>query len=123
MGMINDVYEFQTKVLGNEFPDRRTPANDELKSQTLVRLREEVDEYEEADLLSDQADALVDLIYFALGAAHQCGVDIERVWNDVHAANMRKVKGVTKRGDDNDAAKPDDWEPPTHRWLDDVEAA
>lgn len=42
--------------------------------------------------LDDVADNLVDLIYVALGAAAMFGLDIPRVWDAVHGANMAKLK-------------------------------
>lgn len=117
---INDVYSFQTTVLNNQFPDRPTKLEGKTKTEIVEKLREEVQELEEAELLSDQADALVDLMYFAYGELHKMGVDTEVVWNEVHRANMTKVRGQTKRGHENDASKPDDWTPPDHTWLDKV---
>jgi predicted HAD superfamily Cof-like phosphohydrolase len=116
--LINDVFYFQSDILGNHISDKPRKAENELKKQTLVRLQEEVEEFDDADTIADQADALVDLIYFSLGALHQMGVQTGKVWNEVHRANMSKKKGLTKRGDDNDAAKPSDWKAPDHSWLD-----
>lgn len=41
--------------------------------------------------LDDVADNLVDLIYVALGAAAMFGIDLPRVWDAVHGANMAKL--------------------------------
>lgn len=116
--MIEDVRRFQEQILCKPFPTKPQNFSAELEHETVVRLDEEIEEFQHAKLLSDKADALVDLIYFALGALHQAGVDTRRVWTAVQHANMTKVRGITKRGDDNDAAKPDDWTPPDHTWLD-----
>lgn len=116
--LIADVKQFQEEILGNKFPEKPVGFSVELSGQTLIRLTEEINEFASAEKLSDQADALIDLIYFALGALHQAGVDTQRVWDAVQLSNMTKRKGVTKRGDDNDAAKPVDWVPPDHTWLD-----
>jgi predicted HAD superfamily Cof-like phosphohydrolase len=43
--------------------------------------------------LSAMADALVDLVYVALGTAVQLGLPWRALWDDVHAANMRKAEG------------------------------
>lgn len=40
--------------------------------------------------LAGQADALIDLVYVAKGTAVMKGLPWKRLWNDVHAANMRK---------------------------------
>lgn len=115
--LISDVYSFQTQILNYDFPDKPTLLKGSHKSEQLVKLREEIQELEEAENIIDQADALVDLIYFALGTLHQMGVDSQRVWDEVQRANMSKKKGVTKRGTENDAYKPEEWKAPDHSWL------
>lgn len=117
MTQIQDVYNFQTKVLNYEFPDKPTLLIGSHKIEQLVKITEELNELNDADTLSDQADALVDLVYFALGTLHQMGVDAQRVWDEVHRANMTKKRGTTKRGVDNDAYKPEEWKAPDHSWL------
>jgi len=112
-----DVYEFQTTVLGNEFPDKPMLLDKTMRYDTFNCLNEEMKELADARTLPDQADALVDLIYFAFGALHRMGVDADRVWAEVQRANMTKVRGRTKRNQENDAAKPQDWKGPDHSWL------
>ena len=62
--------------------------------------------------IADQADALIDLVYVAMGTAVMMGLPWQELWGDVHRANMCKVRGFTTRGHRVDLAKPDDWEPP-----------
>lgn len=116
--IFQNVRLFQEQVLGNEFPDKPQKIEGELLEQTTVRLNEELEEFMDADTIADQADALCDLIYFAVGAMYQAGIPAGKVWNAVHNANMTKRKGRTKRGDNNDAAKPEDFQAPDHSWLD-----
>lgn len=59
--------------------------------------------------LSDQADALIDLVYFALGTADMMGLPWQALWDDVQRANMAKVRGETKRGHKVDVTKPPGW--------------
>jgi predicted HAD superfamily Cof-like phosphohydrolase len=42
--------------------------------------------------LEDQFDALIDLVYVALGTAHLHGFQFARGWHRVHAANMTKMR-------------------------------
>lgn len=114
---VQDVYKFQTEVLGNEFPDSPILLDGAMRYETFTCLDEELKELANARTLPDQADAIVDLIYFAYGALHRMGVDTERVWTEVQRANMSKVRGKTKRMQENDAAKPEDWKEPDHSWL------
>lgn len=69
--------------------------------------------------LAQMADALVDLVYVAVGTAVQLGLPWDWLWDDVQRANMEKVRGVTKRGHAVDVTKPPGWQgPQTQRILD-----
>lgn len=59
--------------------------------------------------LAGQADALVDLVYVALGTAVMLGLPWDPLWDDVQRANMAKVRGVTHRGHAVDVKKPEGW--------------
>ena len=67
----------------------------------------------EVDMLG-VADGLADLIYVVIGAALEFGIPLERVWEEVQDANMRKVAadGRIRRRSDGKLLKPDDWQPP-----------
>lgn len=83
-------------------------------------MREEIDEYEEAHAEGDPAkafDALLDLVYFALGTAHIEGFPWQAGWEEVHRANMAKQRSQSQsegpeRGSSWDVIKPDGWAPP-----------
>jgi predicted HAD superfamily Cof-like phosphohydrolase len=78
-------------------------------------LMEEVKEFMEAIAVEDMAgmaDALVDLVYFAKGTAAILGLPWRALFEDVHRANMAKVRGVGKRGFAVDLIKPEGWEGP-----------
>jgi predicted HAD superfamily Cof-like phosphohydrolase len=82
-------------------------------------MQEEWSEYVDGDAvdnLHDMFDALIDLVYVALGTAYLHGFDFDEGWARVHAANMKKVRAETdeqsKRGTSYDVVKPDGWEPP-----------
>ena len=62
--------------------------------------------------LPEQADALVDLVYFTIGTANMLGLPWQELWGDVQRANMSKERGVGKRGHLVDCIKPDGWVPP-----------
>lgn len=119
VNLINDVYQFQTKILKNEMPLK--PTYDDVKAIHLANCaQEELDELVTAITERDfpgVVDAVIDTIYFLLGGLHQLGVPAERAWAEVHRANMSKVRGVTKRQVEDDAAKPEDWSPPDHSWV------
>lgn len=59
-------------------------------------------------------DGFVDLIYVAIGAILEHGIDPTQAFDLVHDANMRKQRGMTKRGHAIDVTKPEGWVPPDH---------
>lgn len=113
-----DVREFMSATLGLELPSAPCllPRDDwDFRARLL---HEEVGEYrsamEDGDL-AEAVDALVDLAYVAHGTMLLHGVRWRAVWDEVHSANMRKVRGDKGRGGGGmDAVKPDGWKAPDH---------
>jgi predicted HAD superfamily Cof-like phosphohydrolase len=66
------------------------------------------------DVLTDQADAMIDIIYYIMNAAAKKGIDLDAVLEEVHAANMRKAgpDGKFQRREDGKILKPEGWVPP-----------
>lgn len=66
--------------------------------------------------LDKQLDALVDLVYVALGTAYLQGFNFNEAWRRVHEANMRKVRATraedSQRGSTSDVVKPVGWTAP-----------
>lgn len=69
--------------------------------------------YEEFNLL-DFIDGLCDLTYVTMGGAVNIPVNIERHFEEVHRANMDKVRGRSFR-EDGKVLKPEGWVPPDHQ--------
>lgn len=72
---------------------------DEMRDLRYRLMLEELDEFAEASFQNDlpeMADAIVDLLYFAFGTASVMGIDIEPLFDAVHAANMDKLDPETK---------------------------
>lgn len=107
--------------------------NDKM-SVKIGHLHEELDELEKAwkeGDLAEAADAIVDLIYVASGAANLCNLPIDVLWRDVQNSNMigkervKKLSDATKRGSTFDVKKTKDWVGPRgselievfRRWL------
>ena len=82
-------------------------------------IMEELSEYlranEEQNLVG-AADAIVDLVYVALGAAHAMGLPFEELFEVVHKANLKKEPANefcrSIRGNQYDVIKPIGWEAP-----------
>lgn len=68
----------------------------------------------------DMMDAIMDLIYFALGRLYEIGVsddDFNAMWDAIHHANMTKQRGNKGRGSDDDAIKPEGWQGPEQKFI------
>lgn len=90
------------------------PLSVEEQNFRITCLREELGEYEDAVSqgdLAEQLDALVDLVYFALGTAHRSGFPFDSAFELVHTANMLKemVTENQRRGFKLEVTKPKGW--------------
>lgn len=82
-------------------------------------LEEELGEFIESAAEQDlpgMADALIDLVYVAMGTAYMLGLPWQQLWNEVQRANMSKVRAQSadesKRGSSLDVIKPAGWTGP-----------
>jgi len=60
----------------------------------------------------DALDALVDLTYVIIGTAWLFNLPFNAAWKEVHKANMKKVRGRSKRSYYYDCIKPKGWQSP-----------
>jgi len=110
--LLKDVETFQREVTGIEPAAVPTLVDDEYIIARTNFMNEELEEFISSAMEGDLvgvADALADIIYVAVGTALTMGIPLAQVWDLVQAANMKKVKGTTKRGIANDAIKPEGW--------------
>lgn len=110
--MFDDVAEFHIKVLGLEKPTEVSLISQEFIVERLRFMQEELTEFTDeswAGNMVGAADAIADLVYVALGTAWQMGLPMNGIWQAVHSANMKKQRGITKRGNKIDAIKPEGW--------------
>lgn len=87
-------------------------------------IQEELDEFFKASSegnLVEAIDALIDIVYVALGTADLMGLSEEQWeahWAEVQRANMEKVRVASaadsKRGHSFDVKKPAGWKAPDH---------
>lgn len=128
-GNFQDVQDFHDKY-GIERPLIPTLPTDELFNFRLKFMQEEIDEFEaayldvktgvigEAHAMHEMADALVDLVYVAMGTADMMGIPWQAIWDEVQRANMSKIRAQSadqsKRGTALDVIKPIGWKAPDH---------
>lgn len=116
--LIEDVYEFNEKIIGTKQPSIPTTLSRERLLFALTAMYEELHEFTLANNQNDIAeslDAMIDLIYFALGRCFEMGITIEqfeKCWHIVQQKNMAKKRGVKNRGTEQDACKPEGWTSP-----------
>lgn len=122
--MWNDIEEFHHKFR-LDYGGAPRPLPWDLAQFRIKFMQEELDEYAAAYEADDSLwareqmlDALVDLVYVALGTAYLHGFNFAEAWRRVQVANMSKVRvenaADSKRGSSFDVIKPAGWTPPSH---------
>lgn len=121
--MLVKVAEFNREVVALPIPETPQVLGEQRRTWANAALQEELKEFNEAadagDVL-EAADALIDLVYFALGRLVEMGVPATAVMDEVQRANMDKERGeLSKRPGSmgHDAIKPTGWQAPDHAWL------
>lgn len=116
---VQDIEEIHAKFNVNQIVEK-------LDGKTLAKylefrrgcLQEELDELRDADNADDAVDALIDLVYFAIGTLDAFAVDTSEAWARVHAANIVKEPGIKPERPNEygfpDMIKPAGWKAPTH---------
>ena len=111
------VREFSERF-GIPIPPVPTQLNGEAFQYRLNFMHEELEEFAEAwgsNSIVDQADALVDLVYVALGTAAMMGLPWDQIFEAVHKANMQKVRALPDDMESRhalDVRKPPGWTGP-----------
>jgi predicted HAD superfamily Cof-like phosphohydrolase len=116
--ILKDIDNFHKKYGFEKNEKIDIPNNSELINFRTAFLMEELAEYTNAITKKDAAgalDALVDIVYIALGTAWLFNLPFEKAWNEVQKANMNKIRAkdkTGKRGTKFDVVKPKDWKAP-----------
>lgn len=113
--MIGDVYKFNQEIIGTIPPENPQVLSRERLLFGLTAMYEELHEFTLAsntNNVGEAVDAMIDLIYFAIGRCYEMGIPIHKLtecWNKVQEKNMQKTLGKKNRGTEIDAAKPEGW--------------
>ena len=112
MGYTEQVRQF-TQACNDELPEKPQKMTDEGIAFIRQMVNDELEELEEASTVAEQADALVDAIYYICDFAIRNGINLDPLFEIVHTANMQKVvNGKVIRRDDGKILKPEGWEDP-----------
>ena len=99
--LILDIDRFHKKFGFEKNNKVRIPDDAELVNFRTSFLMEELSEYTNAIVKKDTAgalDALVDIVYIALGTAWLFNLPFDKAWKEIQAANMKKVRAKDKTG-------------------------
>lgn len=109
----NEVREFH-KAFNHPIKHRPTPATLDRANVRMSWIEEEIDEFiqavEDKDIV-EQADAMIDVIYFAIGTLVEIGVEPQSLFEIVQKANMSKLwdDGKPHYKNDGKIMKPPSW--------------
>ena len=109
----DDVKEFHARF-GHPVREAPTLLEADRAKARAAWMQEEVAEFLAAQTIADQADAMIDLIYFAVGTLVEMGVRPEKLFDIVHGANMQKLwpDGKPRFRHDGKTVKPPSWVDP-----------
>ena len=118
MGYTSKVREF-TLACSDEITSSPKKMSAEAVQFIRKMIDDELRELENSSTIAQQADALVDAIYYICDTAVRHGMNLDPLFEIVHSANMGKVvDGKVIRRDDGKILKPAGWVDP-QKFLDD----
>lgn len=99
------------RCAGQPAPERPVMADPDRVKTRIRWITEELEEYLEAETVYEQADALIDTLYYLLGAFVDSGIRADRLFEIVHQSNMRKISPDVSivRAEDSKIEKPAEW--------------
>lgn len=102
------------KAFNHPYQNTPTLITPERAEKRMNWIKEEVQEFLDSDNVVDQADAMIDTIYFAIGTLVEMGVKPQELMDIVQHANMSKLwpDGKPHYKEDGKVKKPEGWEDP-----------
>ena len=116
-------YTTAVKEFSDACNDGNLPSTPKLMGVEAVEfiaemVNDELDELMAAQTVTEQADALVDAIYYICDFAVRNGINLDPLFDIVHNANMQKVvNGKVIRREDGKILKPEGWEDPAPKLI------
>ena len=106
------------KACGQDYPSTPDPKVSDLAELYKKLIKEEVEEFWEAEAASDDAeqlDACFDMIWVIVGYMKARGWNCQAAWDEGAKSNISKIDPVTGmviRREDGKILKPEGWQPP-----------
>ena len=116
------VRDFHLKF-GHPVEDKPTQMNPERAKKRYNWMLEEINEFIEDDEIVEQADAMIDVIYFALGTLVEMGIQPDNLFQIVQDANMSKLwpDGKPHYNAEGKTIKPSTWIDPHEKLKAEIE--
>ncbi len=112
------------KAMEQPFRDTPKKMTKRRRTQRHKWMKEELSEFKASATVVDQVDAMIDLIYLALGTLVEIGAKPDVPFDLVHEANMNKLWADGKpRLVDGKVKKPQGWKAPEEamgKWLEEL---
>ena len=104
---VNLIREFQKKA-DQPIANQPCKMSEEQVIKRIKWIKKELEELKNAQNEYEQADALIDALYYLLGAFVDMGINPDELFKIVHRSNMKKVANPTsiKKDSDNRILKP-----------------
>lgn len=118
----NAVREFQLKF-GHPVANKPIRMEPDRALKRYHWMLEEINEFLAADEIVEQADAMIDVIYFALGTLVEMGIRPDNLFQIVQNANMSKLwpDGRPHYNAEGKTIKPTNWEDPHNKLKEEIE--
>lgn len=104
---VNLIREFQKKA-DQPIANQPCKMSEEQVIKRIKWIKKELEELKNAQNEYEQADALIDALYYLLGGFVDMGINPDELFKIVHRSNMKKVANPTriKKDSDNRILKP-----------------
>lgn len=108
-----DVEKFH-RTFNHPSPDSLIKLDDDRKKLRAAWIKEELEEFLNSNTIEDDADALIDMLYFILGTFVEMGLEPSPIFDIVQNCNMKKLfpDGKPHYNENNKVIKPEGWVPP-----------
>lgn len=112
--MINEAYSlvkiFQSQA-GQPVSNKPTFLSCDRTSIRYKWMREELEEFYEAKNIYEQADSIMDLLYYALGTLVELGIEPDELFVMLHECNLKKLDKISC-DENGKILKPEGWKHP-----------
>ena len=117
----NYVREFHLKFR-HPIANKPTQMDPERVLKRYHWMLEEINEFLQADEIVEQADAMIDVIYYALGTLVEMGIRPDNLFKIVQEANMSKLwpDGKPHYNEEGKTIKPETWEDPHNKLMEEI---